>query len=92
MMEVIDFFNLGSHVPRLAFLPCKERVEGSIPFGSTIFAGDYVSKAVFFGDVSLIGKAVVLKTTSNHLRRGVSVRVRLSPQKKQVQDVHSTFW
>lgn len=27
---------LGLHVPRLAFLPCKERVEGSIPFGSTI--------------------------------------------------------
>ena len=23
------------NVPRLAFLPCKERVEGSIPFGST---------------------------------------------------------
>lgn len=26
---------LGSHVPRLAELPCKEIVEGSIPFGST---------------------------------------------------------
>ena len=26
---------LGLNVPRLAFLPCKERVEGSIPFGST---------------------------------------------------------
>ena len=26
---------LGPNVPRLAFLPCKERVEGSIPFGST---------------------------------------------------------
>ena len=26
---------LGSHVPRLAELPCKESVEGSIPFGST---------------------------------------------------------
>ena len=26
---------LGSHVPRLAFLPCKERVESSILFGST---------------------------------------------------------
>ena len=26
---------MGLHVPRLAFLPCKERVEGSIPFGST---------------------------------------------------------
>jgi len=27
---------LGSHVPRLAFLPCKERVESSILFGSTM--------------------------------------------------------
>lgn len=26
---------LGSHVPRLAELPCKEIVEGSILFGST---------------------------------------------------------
>ena len=26
---------LGLHVPRLAELPCKEIVEGSIPFGST---------------------------------------------------------
>ena len=26
---------LGLNVPRMAFLPCKERVEGSIPFGST---------------------------------------------------------
>ena len=26
---------MGLNVPRLAFLPCKERVEGSIPFGST---------------------------------------------------------
>ena len=26
---------LGLNVPRLAFLPCKERVEGSIPFGPT---------------------------------------------------------
>ena len=26
---------LGSHVPRLAELPCKEIVKGSIPFGST---------------------------------------------------------
>ena len=29
------YFIMGLHVPRLAFLPCKERVEGSIPFGST---------------------------------------------------------
>ena len=27
----IDKKHMGSHVPRLAFLPCKERVEGSIP-------------------------------------------------------------
>ena len=26
---------LGSHVPRLAELACKEIVKGSIPFGST---------------------------------------------------------
>ena len=31
------------------------------------------------GGISLIGKAVVLKTTSNHLRRGVSVRVGVPP-------------
>ena len=38
-------------------------------------------KAIFnIGNLSLIGKAVVLKTTSNHLRRGVSVRVRGFPQ------------
>lgn len=30
-----DIGKMGLHVPRLAFLPCKERVEGSIPFGST---------------------------------------------------------
>lgn len=29
------FKTLGLHVPRLAFLPCKERVESSILFGST---------------------------------------------------------
>lgn len=32
-----------------------------------------------FGSVSLIGKAEVLKTSSNHLRRGVSVRVGSLP-------------
>ena len=32
-----QYFIMGLHVPRLAFLPCKERVEGSIPFGSTNF-------------------------------------------------------
>ena len=53
---------LGLHVPRLAFLPCKERVESSILFGSTIFAGDYVSKAVFFGGVAEWSIAPVLKT------------------------------
>ena len=26
---------MGSHVPRLAMLLCKQRVEGSIPLGST---------------------------------------------------------
>ena len=26
---------MGSHVPRLAMFPCKERVESSILFGST---------------------------------------------------------
>jgi len=31
----IDKKHMGSHVPRLAFLPCKERVESSILFGST---------------------------------------------------------
>ncbi len=31
-----EILKLGQHVPRLAFLPCKERVEGSIPFCSTI--------------------------------------------------------
>lgn len=28
--------NMGQHVPRLATLPCKESVEGSIPFCSTM--------------------------------------------------------
>ena len=31
----IDKKHLGLHVPRLAFLLCKERVESSILFGST---------------------------------------------------------
>ena len=32
----VNFLNLmGLNVPRQAILPCKENVEGSIPFGST---------------------------------------------------------
>lgn len=42
--------------------------------------GETIKQIPVQGSVSLIGKAVVLKITSNHLRRGVSVRVWPLPQ------------
>ena len=42
--------------------------------------GVQISSPPFYAALTLIGKGVVLKTTSNHLRRGVSVRVRGFPQ------------
>lgn len=50
---------MGLHVPRLANLPCKEIVEGSIPFGST-----FTSEGVFTLSNNYVIKLNVLRLSS----------------------------
>ena len=59
----IDKKHMGSHVPRLAFLPCKERVESSILFGSTnhgemLDTEEYRMIYYQFGDIATMVRAV----------------------------------
>ena len=59
----IDKKHMGSHVPRLAFLPCKERAESSILFGSTnhgeiLDTEEYMMIYYQFGDIATMVRAV----------------------------------
>ena len=56
----IDKKYMGSHDPRLAFLPCKERVESSILFGSTnikVLYKAFVAQLVRATDCLFIGSS-----------------------------------